>query len=96
MKVNLEVKSWNNYSPPPPHTPREGGLFDLPCTQGQLFMAAQLFNGTTKYQKFLLSPKINLFGLIKLHGVHDNPSGTVAGSFASRPNIDTCVLHILS
>ena len=32
----------------------------------------------------------------KLHGVHGNPLDTVAGSFASRPKIDTCVLHILS
>ena len=49
MKVKIEVKSWNNYSPP--HTPREGwgegGLFDLPCNQGQLFMDAELVNGTT-------------------------------------------------
>ena len=58
-------------------------------------MDAILFNGTTKYQTFILSPKINLFD-IKLHGVHGNPSGTVAESFASRPKIDTCVLHILS
>ena len=50
------------------HTPREGGggLFDLPCTQGQLFMDAKLFNGTSKYHKFLLFPKINLFGLHKI------------------------------
>ena len=67
MKVNLEVKSWNNYSPPPTHTSGGGGgLFDLPCTQEQLFMDAKLFNGTTKYQKFLLSLKINLFGLHKI------------------------------
>ena len=49
MKVKLEVKSWNNYSPPP-HTSGgvgEGGLFDLPCTQGQLFVDAELVNGTT-------------------------------------------------
>ena len=25
MKVKIEVKSWNNYPPPPTHTPREGG-----------------------------------------------------------------------
>ena len=73
-----------------------GGLFDLACTQGQIFMDAKLFNGTTKYQNFLISPKINLLDYIKLHGVHGNKSGTVAGSFASRPKIDTCVLHILS
>ena len=100
MKVKIEVKSWNNYSPPHiPHTHTSGGgrgLFDLPCNQGKLFMDAKLFNGTTKYQTFILSPKINLFGLHKMHGVHGNPSGTVAGSFASRPKIDTCVLHILS
>ena len=56
MKVEIEVKSWNNY--PPTHTPQErggGGLFNLPCSQGQLFMDAKLVNGTTKYQKFLLS-----------------------------------------
>ena len=29
-------------------------------------MDAKLFNGTTKYQKFLLSPKLNLFGLHKI------------------------------
>ena len=48
-------------------------------------MDAKLFNGTTKYQKILLSPKITYLDYIKLHGVHGNPSCTVAGSFASRP-----------
>ena len=66
MKVKIEVKSLINYSPS--HTPWEGGggLFDLPCTQEQLFMGVKLFNGTTKYQKFLLSLKLNLFGLHKI------------------------------
>ena len=79
MKVKIEVKSWNNYFPPPPlphtHTPREeeGGLFDLPCTQGQLFMDAKLFDGTSKYQKVLLSPQITYLDYIKFHGVHGNP-----------------------
>ena len=59
-------------------------------------MDAKLFNGTTNYQKFLLSPKKTYLDYIKLHGVHGNPSGTVAGSFACSPKIDTCVLHILS
>ena len=61
-------------------------------------MDAKFFNGTPKYmyQKFLLSPKISYLDYIKLHGVHGNPSGTVAGSFASRPKIDTCVLHLFS
>ena len=75
MKVKIEVKSWNFYLPPShTHIPREGGggLFDLPCTQGQLFMDAKLFNGTTKYQKFFLSPKINLFGLHKIAGCAGN------------------------
>ena len=69
MKVKIEVKSWHNYSPPPTHThtPREGGgIFDLPCTQGQLFMEAKLLSRTSEYQKFLLSPKIILFGLHKI------------------------------
>ena len=58
MKLKIEVKSLNNYPPPPTHTSGwGGGLFDLPCTQGQLLMDAKLFNETTKYQKFLLSPK---------------------------------------
>ena len=70
MKVKIEVKSWNNYSPlQHTHLGRGiGGLFDLACTQGQLFMDAKLFNGTTtlKYHKFLFSLKINLFGLHKI------------------------------
>ena len=67
MKVKIEVKSWNDY-PPTTHTHlgRGRGLFDLLPTQGQLFMDAKLFNGTTKYQTFILSPKINLFGLHKI------------------------------
>ena len=61
-------------------------------------MDAKLFNGTTKYQKFLLSPKITYMYLdyIKLPDVLDNPSGTVAGLFASKPKIDTCVPHLFS
>ena len=55
-----------------------------------------LFNGTPKYQIFLLSPKITYLDYIKLLGVHGNLSDTVAGSFASRPKIDTCVPHIFS
>ena len=63
MKVKIEVKSWNNYTPSTHSWGGGGGLFDLPCTKGQLFMDAKLIDGTTKYQKFLLSMKINLFGL---------------------------------
>ena len=59
-------------------------------------MDAKSFNGTTKYQNFLLSPKITYLDYIKLHGVHGNPSGSVAGSFASGPKIDTCVPHLFS
>ena len=98
MKVKIEVKSWNNYSPPS-HTHISGGgrgLIRLTLHQGQLFIDAKLFNGTGRYQKFLLSPKKAYLDYIKLHGVHGNPSGTVVGSFASRPKISTCVLHILS
>ena len=68
MKLKIDIKSWNNYLSPPPytHTPREGGLLDFFCTKGQLLMDAKLFSGTTKYQKFLLSPTINLFELLKI------------------------------
>ena len=41
-ETKIEVRSWNNYSPPPPtHT------LDLPCTQEQLLMGAKLFSGST-------------------------------------------------
>ena len=67
MKLKIEVRPWNNYLPPHTHTSgRGGGLLDLPCTQGQLLTDAKLFSGTSQYQKFLLSPKINLFGLHKI------------------------------
>ena len=69
------------------HTSGAGGLLDLLCTKGRLLMDAKMFSGYTKYHKFLLSPKINLFGLHKIAWFHGNPSGTVAGSFASRPKI---------
>ena len=72
-----------------------GGLLDLPCTQGQLLMNAKLFNGATKYQKLLLSPIITYLDYIKLHGVQGNPSGIVAGLFASMPKIVTCVPHLI-
>ena len=84
MKVKIEANHGINN--PDTHT-SGGGLFDLPCTQGQLFMDAKLFNGTTKYHKFLLSPKINLFRLHKMHGVHGNPSGTVPGSLQADPRL---------
>ena len=68
MKVKIEVNHGITIPPSHTHTPQQGGggLFDLSCTQGQLFMDGKLFIGTTKYQKFLLSPKINLFGLHKI------------------------------
>ena len=49
MKLKIEVRSWNNYLPPPPThiLGRGGGLLDLPCTQGQLLMGAKLFSGFT-------------------------------------------------
>ena len=61
-----------------------GGLFDLPCTQGQLLMDAKLSLGPLN-TKTILSPKITLFGLHKIACVHGNPLGTAAGSEA-RPN----------
>ena len=55
MKLNFEVKSWNEYSPK--HTSGEGVgvLLDLFCTQGHLLMHAKLFSGTTKCQKYIVS-----------------------------------------
>ena len=51
MNLKIEVRSWNNYFPPPPHTHTSGlGLLDLPCTKEQLLMDENLFSGTTKYQ----------------------------------------------
>ena len=38
-------------------------------------MGAKLFSGTTQYQKFLLSPKINLFGLHKIAWCSWQPIG---------------------
>ena len=102
MKVKIEVKSWNNYSPspqPPPldtHTsggaayltylaPKDNYSWMQNCSMGPLY---------TKNSYCLR--KQTWLDNIKLYGFHCNPSGTVAGSFASRPKIDTCVLHILS
>ena len=59
-------------------------------------MDAKLLNGTTKYQRFLLSPKITYLDYIKLHCVQGSQSGTVAGPYASRPKIDTCVPRLFS
>ena len=60
MKLKTEVKSWYNYSLTQTHTPWEGReLIRLTLHP----MHAKLFNGTTKYQIFLLSTKINVFGL---------------------------------
>ena len=58
MKLNIEVKSLDNYLPPYPthkHLGRVGGSLDLPCTQGQLLMDAKLFSGTTKCQTDIVS-----------------------------------------
>ena len=62
MKVKVEVKSWNNY---PPNTHTSGGGGGAYST----YLApkdAKLFNGTTKYQSFILSQRINQFGLHKI------------------------------
>ena len=58
-------------------------------------MDAKLFNGTTIYQKTYCLQS-TLFGLHIIASVHGNPSGTVIGSFASRPKIDTRVPHLFS
>ena len=98
MKVKIEVNSWNNYSPPPTHTSREGGggLFDLPCTKDNYSLMRNCSMGPVDTKNSYCLRKKAYLDYIKLHGVHGNPSGTVVGSFASRPKISTCVLHILS
>ena len=96
MKVKIEVKSWNYYSPPPHTHTLGGGLFDLPCTQGQFLKDAKLFKVTLNTKNSYCLQKLTYLGYIKLHGDNGNPSGTVVGSFASRPKINTCVPHILS
>ena len=51
-------------------------------------MDAKLFSPVGPLNaKKILSPKIKQFGLQKLHGVHGNPSGTVAGS-------EACPFHL--
>ena len=96
MKLKIEVKSRNNYlSPPHTHTSGGGGAYYLApkdnysrkrnCSVGPL---------NTKIPYCL--HKQTCLDYIKLHGVHGNLLGAVAGSFASRPKIDTCMPHILS
>ena len=95
MKLKIEIRSWNDYlSPPPPHTHTH--TYRLTLHPRTITYGAKLFSGTTQYQKFLLSPKKTCSDYIKLHCAHGNPSGTVAGSFASRLKTDTCMPHILS
>ena len=93
MKVKIEVKSWNNY-PPYTHTSGGGVAYSTYLAPKDNY-SSKLFNGTTKYQTFILSPKINLFGLHKIAWCPWQPIGHCTGSFASRLKIDTCMLHIL-
>ena len=50
-------------------------------------MDAKLFSGTTKCQKDIVSENKTCLYYIKVHGVHGNPTGTVAGS-------EACPLHL--
>ena len=59
-------------------------------------MEAKLFSGTLNTKISYCLHKYTCLDYIKLHVVHGNPLGTVAGSLASRPKIDTCMPHILS
>ena len=94
MKVKIEVKSCNNYSPPTQtHTPweKEGAY----STDNYSRMQNCSMGPQNTKNSYCLR-KLTYLDYIKLHGAHGNPSDTVAGSFACRPKIDTCVLHILS
>ena len=92
----MEVKSWNNYSPLPHTHTSGGGLFDLPAPKDNYSWLRNCSMGPVNNKKFYCLRKETYLDYIKLHGVHGNPSGTVAGSYASRPTINTCVLLILS
>ena len=58
-------------------------------------MDANLFSGTTKYQKSLFSHKINLFGLHKIAWCQWQPTGHYSWVICKQ-TIDTFVPHILS
>ena len=62
MKVKIEVKSLNNYSPP--HLGR--GLIRLTLHPRTISHRCEIVQCDAKYQEFLLSPKINLFGLHRI------------------------------
>ena len=101
MKEKVVVNSWNNYMYSPlPHIHTSGGggggggLFDLPCTHYSWMRNYSMGPLNTNNSDCLR--QLTYLDYIKLHGVHGNPSSTVAWSFASRPKIDTCVLHIHS
>ena len=99
MKVKIQVKSWNNYAPPHTHTSGgegEGSYLTYLAPKDNYSWIGYCSMGPLNTKNSYCLQKLTYLDYIKLHGVHGNPSGTVAGSFASRPKIDTCVLHILS
>ena len=61
-------------------------MLELTSIQRQLQMNAKLIRGTTKCQKDIASENKTVW-ITKLHGVHGNLSGTVAGS-------EACSLHL--
>ena len=78
MKLKIEVKSWNNYPPPPhTHTPRERwGLIRLTLHPKTITNGCKIVQWDDKMQNK------SCLAYIKLHGVHGSPSGTISGSEA--------------
>ena len=87
MKVKIEVKSRNNYSPLPTHTHLgrgEGAYWTYLAPKDNYSWMQNCSMGPQNTQNSYCLRKLTYLDYIKLHGAHGNPSDIVAGSFASR------------
>ena len=69
IKLKIEVRSWNNYLPPPPPTHTHlgrGVLIRLTLHPRTITHGCEIVQWDHSIPKFLLLPKINLFGLLKI------------------------------
>ena len=93
MKLEIKVKSWNKYPPP---WEGVGTYLTYLSSKDNYSWMRNCSVGPLKVKK-LLSPKNEPIGLHKLHSVHGNSPGAVAGSqvcplplhasFACRPEM---------